>query len=117
MEKLMVFGKGRKRITIDWANEYSSLVQITIWGILNENGEYGNPLNLWFCVPSDAKTAPEIRQTLVMLLYAAKHVVWETQGYNHVNYNRLEEVYDQVGNMRFEGDLDTDDYVLVEGGA
>ena len=120
MQKRMVVGKGRKKITIDVGWEHGNLIQIYINGIIDESGKY-TTMNLWFA-KSDASgdyvepTARQVKTALERTLYTAKQVLSNTQGWRHANTERLEEVYDQVGEM-YVGEFESDEAELVEGGA
>ena len=120
MQKRMVIGKGRKKITIDVGWEHGGLIQIYINGITDECGKY-TTMNLWFA-KSDASgdfeepTASQVKRALERTLYTAKMTLRETQGWHHANTERLEEVYDQVGEMSVSK-FESDEAELVEGGA
>ena len=120
MQKRMVIGKGRKKITIDAGWEHGGLIQIYINGITDECGKY-TTMNLWFA-KSDVRgdfeepTARQVKTALERTLYTAKQVLSNTQGWRHTNTERLEEVYDQVGEMSVSK-FESDEAELVEGGA
>ena len=61
-------------------------------------------------------TARQVKTALERTLYTAKQVLSNTQGWRHANTERLEEVYDQVGEM-YVGEFESDEAELVEGGA
>lgn len=121
MQKRMVIGKGKKRVEIDILDEYSGLIQIYINGIIDEHGK-PTTMNLWFCKNdatgnySEEPTARQVKRALERTLYTAKMALRETQGWQHANTERLEEVYDQVGEMSVS-EFESDEAELVEGGA
>lgn len=121
MQKRMVIGKGRKQVTIDIGSEYTGLAQIYINGIIDEYGKY-TTMNLWFAktdvggVYGMEPTASQVKRAIERTLYTAKQVVSDTQGWRHANTERLEEVYDQVGEMSVS-EFESDEAELVEGGA
>tara|TARA_R100001015_G_C4455969_1_gene44513 strand:+ start:119 stop:484 length:366 start_codon:yes stop_codon:yes gene_type:complete len=121
MQKRMVIGKGKKQITIDAGQEYGGLIQIYINGIIDESGK-STTMNLWFS-KHDASgalfaepTARQVKTALERTLYTAKQVLNDTQGWRHANTERLEAVYDQVGEMSVS-EFESDEAELVEGGA
>ena len=120
MQKRMVVGKGKKQITIDILDEYSGLIQIYINGIIDEHGK-PTTMNLWFSKDDasgghEKPTARQVKRALERTLYTAKMTLRETQGWCHANTERLEAVYDQVGEMSVS-EFESDEAELVEGGA